>query len=208
MKKAAVNIQTFFVQKSSIHTHARHKKIQYLIASLLIGTNITHADIGAQPPQSLVIAAPAIPGVVSIPPVSPALAVSSVSSSTPAAAALSPATQPSLEPSVADLPATYTFRSSCITKSYKDAVYGDLIEPTLVKNADGTYTLHVSCRNGVGVPTIDSTLVLTLTVRNINNNGTNVRTISVRSKIGDKLRNCADISNVNGSIICTPAIKK
>lgn len=161
-------------------------KVKYILMSLLV-----NAAQAAQP-QAVVVSAPAIPGA----------------SSTPPAAASSSTTQPSLEPTVADLPSTYTFRSSCITKSYKDAVYGDLIEPTLVKNADGNYTLHVSCRNGVGVPTIDSTLVLALTVRNINNNGINVRTISVRSKVGDKLRNCADISNVNGNIVCTPATKK
>jgi hypothetical protein len=165
-------------------------KIKYTLISLLISA--AHA----QQPQAVVVSAPQIPGTIAS------------ASSAPPTAAASATTQPSLEPSVADLPSTYTFRSSCITKSYKDAVYGDLIEPTLVKNADGTYTLHASCRNGVGVPTIDSTLVLTLTVRNINNNGINVRTISVRGKVGDKLRNCADISNVNGSIVCTPATKK
>jgi hypothetical protein len=162
-------------------------KISYILASLLVGVSQTYAAVSPG----------AIPGVVAAPPVAPTASNPTGSTS-----------QPSLEPSVADLPSTYTFRSSCITKSYKDAVYGDLIEPTLVKNADGTYTLHASCRNGVGVPTIDSTLVLTLTVRNINNNGINVRTISVRSKVGNKLRNCADISNLNGNIVCTPATKK
>jgi hypothetical protein len=168
-------------------------KIQFIFATLLISANQTYA--GAQP-------ASAIPGVVATPPAAP------LTSSTLTPTGTSGTTQPSLEPTVMDLPSTYTFRSSCITKSYKDAVYGDLIEPTLVKNADGTYTLHASCRNGVGVPTIDSTLVLTLTVRNINNNGINVRTISVRGKVGDKLRNCADISNLNGNIVCTAATKK
>lgn len=174
-----------------------------MLMSLLVGAAY------AQQPQTLVISATPIPGTVFSPPVAP---VAPVPGATPAPGALtsgaSPTTQPSLEPSVSDLPATYTFRSSCITKSYKDAVYGDLIEPTLVKNTDGTYTLHASCRNGVGVPTINTTLVLTLTVRNINNNGINVRTISVRGKVGDKLRNCADISNVNGNIVCTPAAPK
>lgn len=172
-------------------------KVSYILASLLVGASQTYA--GAQPALAQVVSSSAMPGVVSAPPAAPG-------ASNPTAPGAT--TQPSLEPSVSDLPSTYTFRSSCITKSYKDAVYGDLIEPTLVKNADGTYTLHASCRNGIGVPTIDSTLVLTLTVRNINNNGINVRTISVRSKVGDKLRNCADISNLNGNIVCTPATKK
>lgn len=180
-------------------------KIQYIVASLLVSATQTYASIGTASPQLQVVSPAPIPGTVPTPPTSPVSAASTPAASSAVSSSLkASAAQPSLEPTVADIPSTYTFRSSCITKSYKDAVYGDLIEPTLVKNADGTYTLHVSCRNGVGIPTIDSTLNLTLIVRNINNNGINVRTISIRSKVGDKLRNCADISNVNGNIVCTP----
>ena len=186
MKKTSIEIQTLLIKKSTAKKHVTYKSFFLMLIVLLVGSVQSQANM--------------IPGTTLTQPqiISTAPIVSSPPSKTP----------PSLEPSITDIPATYTFRSSCVTKSYKDAVYGDLIEPTIVKNADGTYTLHASCRNGVGVPTIDSTLNLTLVVRNINNNGTNMRTISVRSKIGDKLRNCADISNVDGNIVCTPATKK
>lgn len=186
MKKTSMENQTFFINKSTKNKHARYIKFSSIIMALFVGNIQLHADV--------------LPGSTLMQP--------QVISTAPMASSPATPPPPSLEPTVADIPATYTFRSSCVTKSYKDAVYGDLIEPTLVKNADGTYTLHASCRNGVGVPTIDSTLILTLVVRNINNNGTNMRTISIRSKVGDKLRNCADISNLNGSIVCTPPTKK
>jgi hypothetical protein len=113
-------------------------------------------------------------------------------------------TTTSLDAAVSDIPATFTFRASCIKKSYKDSVYGDLIEPTLVKNGtDDTYTLHTTCLNGVGIPMLGSTIAMKLVVRYLNN----ARTISIRSWINGKLRNCADIANANGKLICVPPTK-
>ena len=109
---------------------------------------------------------------------------------------------PSLEPVIKDIPSTYTFRSSCITKSYKDSVHGDLSEPTLVKNTDdGTYTLSVTCKNGYGYP-VSATINLTLAIYNFDG-----RIISVRSRVKGKLKNCADIANADGKLICIPATK-
>ncbi|MBA4250039.1 MAG: hypothetical protein C0432_03795 [Candidatus Puniceispirillum sp.] len=109
----------------------------------------------------------------------------------------------SLIPNVTDIPSTFTFRASCIKKTYVDGFYKrQLNEPALKRNEDGIYTLYATCLNGLGVPT-DTKLKLKLIIRYIGE----VRTISIRSIVDSskRYRNCADVSNRNGNLECIPA---
>lgn len=109
----------------------------------------------------------------------------------------------SLEPNVNDFPSTFTFRSSCIKKTYVDGFYQkQLNQPTLVKNGNGSYTLYATCLNGLGVPT-ETKINLKLIIRYAGD----IRTISIQSIIdsSQRYRNCADIANTNGVLRCIPA---
>lgn len=114
--------------------------------------------------------------------------------------------QNSLEPQVTDIPSTFTFRASCIKKTYVDGYYKTQMNaPTLVRTSDkGIYTLYATCLNGLGVP-IKTKIKLKLIVRHIGD----IRTISIRSIVDatKRYRNCADISNRNGILECVPAKK-
>ena len=148
----------------------------------------------------------AISGVAQTTPVSPTAAASPVATvSTSTAVAANTATQ-SLVPVVSDIPSTFTFRASCIKKTYVDSFYQrQLNEPALVAEADGQYTLYATCLNGLGVP-VDTKIKLKIIIRNMGE----VRTISIRSIVdaSNKLRNCADVCNRNGVLECVPPPKK
>ena len=110
----------------------------------------------------------------------------------------------SLEPKISDIPSTFTFRASCIKKTYMDGYYKtQLEEPKLVRASNnGIYTLFATCLNGLGVP-IKTKIKLKLIIRHIGD----IRTISIRSIVdASKIyRNCADIANRNGVLECIPA---
>jgi hypothetical protein len=123
-----------------------------------------------------------------------------------AAAVAATAPAQALTPIVTDIPSTFTFRASCIKKTYVDSFYQrQLNEPALVSEADGQYTLYATCLNGLGVP-IDTKIKLKIIIRNMGE----IRTISIRSIVdaSNKLRNCADICNRNGILECVPPPKK
>lgn len=123
-----------------------------------------------------------------------------------AAAVAATAPAQALTPIVTDIPSTFTFRASCIKKTYVDSFYQrQLNEPALVGEADGQYTLYATCLNGLGVP-IDTKIKLKIIIRNMGE----IRTISIRSIVdaSNKLRNCADICNRNGILECVPPPKK
>ena len=123
-----------------------------------------------------------------------------------AVAVVAPASAQALTPIVTDIPSTFTFRASCIKKTYVDSFYQrQLNEPALVSEADGQYTLYATCLNGLGVP-IDTKIKLKVIIRNMGE----IRTISIRSIVdaSNKLRNCADICNRNGILECVPPPKK
>lgn len=112
----------------------------------------------------------------------------------------------SLIPLITDIPSTFTFRTSCIKKTYIDGFYKrQLNAPKLVRNGNGVYTLYATCLNGLGVP-VDTKIKLKLIVRHIGE----IRTISIRSIVDStkRYRNCADIANGNGVLMCIPAKKK
>ncbi|MDP3371637.1 MAG: hypothetical protein Q8S21_01910 [Candidatus Paracaedibacteraceae bacterium] len=110
-----------------------------------------------------------------------------------------PAEQQTLDAQITDIPSTFTFRTSCIKQSYNDTKYGKLNEPYLVKEQNGIYTIHATCLSGSGIPILDSTLSLILVVRNLDQ-----RSISIRSNVNGQLKNCADIANNNGKLVCIP----
>lgn len=112
----------------------------------------------------------------------------------------------SLVPLITDIPSTFTFRSSCIKKTYIDGFYKrQLNAPKLIRNGNGIYTLYATCLNGLGVP-VDTKIKLKLIIRHIGD----IRTISIRSIIDHtkRYRNCADIANRNGVLDCVPVKKK
>ncbi len=112
----------------------------------------------------------------------------------------------SLVPLITDIPSTFTFRASCIKKTYIDGFYKkQLNAPKLVRNGNGVYTLYATCLNGLGVP-VDTKIKLKLIIRHIGD----IRTISIRSIVDHtkRYRNCADISNQNGILVCTPPAKQ
>jgi hypothetical protein len=111
----------------------------------------------------------------------------------------------SLVPLITDIPSTFTFRASCIKKTYVDGFYKkQLNAPKLVRNGNGVYTLYATCLNGLGVP-VDTKIKLKLIIRHIGD----IRTISIRSIVDHtkRYRNCADISNRNGILACIPPAK-
>ena len=111
-----------------------------------------------------------------------------------------------LIPKITDIPPTFTFRSSCIKKTYVDGYWKQqLDEPTLIRQDNGLYVMYATCLNGLGVPT-KTKITLKLIVRYVGD----VRTISIRSIIdkSNVYRNCADIANRNGIIECIPPLKQ
>lgn len=109
-------------------------------------------------------------------------------------------TPKTLNAQIEDFPQTFTFRNKCIQQTYSDKNYGTLYEPYLVKENNGTYTLHATCSNNLGTPNVDSSINLILAVRNLDQ-----RYISIRSTVNGAVRNCRDITaNADGKLICIP----